>query len=92
MAFIGSSKSQTVRPTRRAVVGTSLGSIGALGLGGFGVARAIQGTPPAVQEAIAAGVPTVRVTGTGTVDVAPDSASVVIGVDITLPTLAEAQA
>ncbi len=92
MAFIGSSRSQTIRPTRRAVVGTSLGSIGALGLGGFGVARANQGTPPAAQEAIAAGVPTVRVVGSGTVDVAPDSASVVIGVDITLPTLAEAQA
>lgn len=98
MAFIGSSKfqtqaqTQTIRPTRRAVVGTSLGSLGALGFGGLGIAKAAQATPGAAQEANARGVATVQVVGSGTVDVSPDSASIVIGVDVTLPTLAEAQA
>lgn len=91
MAFIGSNKSQTIRPTRRAVVGTSLGSLGALGFGGLGFARASQATPSAAQEANGRGVATVQVVGSGTVDVSPDSASVIIGVDVALPTLAEAQ-
>ena len=92
MAFIGSSKSQALRPTRRAVVGTSLGSLGALGFGGLSMAKAAQGTPTAADDAVARGQVVVEVVGTGTVDVAPDSASIVIGVDVTLPTLGEAQA
>jgi uncharacterized protein YggE len=90
MAFIGSSKSQSLRPTRRAVVGSSLGSLGALGLGGLSMAKA-QGTPTATDDAIARGQVVVEVVGTDTVDVAPDSASIVIGVDVTMPTLGEAQ-
>ncbi len=92
MAFIGSSKSQALRPTRRAVVGTSLGSLGALGFGGLSMAKAAQGTPTATDDAVARGQVVVEAVGTGTVDVAPDSASIVIGVDVTLPTLGEAQA
>ena len=92
MAFIGSSKSQTLRPNRRTVVGTSLGSLGALGFGGLSMAKAAQGTPTATEDAIARGQAIVEVVGTGTVDVAPDSASIVIGVDVTQPTLGEAQA
>lgn len=91
MAFIGSSKSQSLRPTRRAVVGGSLGSLGALGLGGLSMARAAQGTPTATDDAVVRGQVLVEVVGTGTVDVSPDSASIVIGVDVTMPTLAEAQ-
>jgi uncharacterized protein YggE len=37
-------------------------------------------------------IPTVSVSGHGSVDVAPDTAQVTIGVDVTLPTLEEAQA
>jgi uncharacterized protein YggE len=56
------------------------------------MAKAAQGTPTATDDAIARGQAVVEVVGTGTVDVAPDSASIVIGVDVTMPTLAEAQA
>lgn len=45
----------------------------------------------ATPEAMTAGVPTVSVSGHGTVNVPPDTASVTIGVDIIKPTLAEAQ-
>jgi hypothetical protein len=72
-------------------VGTSLGSLGALGLGGISMAKAAQGTPTATDDAIARGQAVVEVVGTGTVDVAPDSASIVIGVDVSMPTLGEAQ-
>lgn len=91
MAFIGSSKSPSLRPTRRAVVGTSLGSLGALGLGGLSMAKAAQGTPTAADEAVSRGQVVVETVGTGTVDVSPDSASVIIGVDVSQPTLNEAQ-
>lgn len=91
MAFIGSSRIQHIRPTRRAVVGGSLGSLGAFGFGGLGAARASQGTPGALQEIVPGGAPTVRAVGSGMVNVSPDSAAIVIGVDITQPTLAEAQ-
>ena len=55
------------------------------------MAKAAQGTPTAADDAIARGQVVVEVVGTGTVDVAPDSASIVIGVDVTMPTLGEAQ-
>jgi uncharacterized protein YggE len=44
------------------------------------------------EAAMAAGVPTVSVSGHGEVTVPPDTASVSIGIDVIQPTLAEAQA
>jgi uncharacterized protein YggE len=52
---------------------------------GVGVASAQDSTP------MAAGIPTVSVSGHGEVSVPPDTASVTIGVDIIKPTLGEAQ-
>lgn len=92
MAFIGLSKADGIRPTRRAVVGGSLGSLGAFGFAGLGAAaQSNQGTPGASQALASSSGPTVRATGSGTVKVSPDSASIVVGVDIAKPTLAEAQ-
>src|SRR4051812_38030513 len=70
----------------------------ALALAGLLAASAV-GTPSVVsaqdlatpEAAMAAGVPTVSVSGHGEVHVPPDTASVSIGIDVIQPTLAEAQ-
>src|SRR5215216_8166113 len=57
--------------------------------GGIAMAQEDMGTP--VVSGMALGVPTVSVSGHGSVNVPPDTASVSIGVDIIKPTLGEAQ-
>ncbi len=82
-----------LRANRRTIVGSGLGLAGAAGFaagsGPLGVARA------AAQDATpsAGAMPgTLRVTGNGSVPLAPDAASVTVGVDLTSPNLSEAQA
>jgi uncharacterized protein YggE len=55
------------------------------------VAKAQEDMATPVVAGMAAGVPTVSVSGHGSVNVPPDTASVSIGVDIIKPTLGEAQ-
>ena len=57
--------------------------------GGIAMAQEDMATP--VVSGMALGVPTVSVSGHGSVNVPPDTASVSIGVDIIKPTLDEAQ-
>src|SRR5918997_988721 len=57
--------------------------------GGVAVAQEDMATP--VVPGMALGVPTVSVSGHGSVNVPPDTASVSIGVDVIKPTLGEAQ-
>jgi len=57
--------------------------------GGVAVAQEDMATPAA--SGMALGVPTVSVSGHGSVNVPPDTASVSIGVDVIKPTLGEAQ-
>ena len=57
--------------------------------GGVAVAQEDMATP--VVSGMALGVPTVSVSGHGSVNVPPDTASVSIGVDVIKPTLGEAQ-
>jgi uncharacterized protein len=59
------------------------------GLGGVAMAQEEMATP--VASGMALGVPTVSVSGHGSVNVPPDTASVSIGVDVIKPTLGEAQ-
>src|SRR4051812_15215602 len=62
-----------------------------IGVGG-GIAMAQEDmATPVVSGGMALGVPTVSVSGHGSVNVPPDTASVSIGVDIIKPTLGEAQ-
>jgi uncharacterized protein YggE len=57
--------------------------------GGIAMAQEEMGTP--VASGMALGVPTVSVSGHGSVNIPPDTASVSIGVDVIKPTLGEAQ-
>lgn len=73
--------------------------VGAAVLGGVAGVAAQDSTPPATDTVAtqsdlptSATIPTVSVSGHGSVDVVPDTAQVTIGVDVTLPTLEEAQA
>src|SRR4051795_5780401 len=61
-----------------------------IGVGG-GIAMAQEDMATPVVSGMALGVPTVSVSGHGSVNVPPDTASVSIGVDIIKPTLGEAQ-
>src|SRR3954464_439306 len=58
---------------------------------GSGIAMAQEDMATPVVSGMALGVPTVSVSGHGSVNVPPDTASVSIGVDIIKPTLGEAQ-
>jgi uncharacterized protein len=83
-----------VRTARRAgTVAVSLALAGLLATsalgGGIAMAQEEMGTP--VVSGMALGVPTVSVSGHGSVNVPPDTASVSIGVDVIKPTLGEAQ-
>ena len=93
MAHIGGSQ-PGFRANRRMVVGSSLGLAGVAGMaaiaGPAGIARAAaqDGTPGATPA-----VPgTLRAVGTGSVPLAPDAATVTVGVDVSAPALSEAQA
>ena len=78
------------RPVRAAAAVLALAGALASGvIGGAGIATAQEmGTP---ESGMAAGMPTVSVSGHGSVNVPPDTASVNIGVDVIKPTLDEAQ-
>jgi uncharacterized protein YggE len=104
MAHVGGSQPQQLpgfRANRRVVVGNSLGLAGVAGLTG-GAALAAPGglmraaAAGASQEAtpgVASAVPgTIKVIGNGSVPLAPDAASVTVGVDVSASALAEAQA
>ena len=71
-----------------AVVTAPLAALLAAGSLGGGALAQEMATPTA---SMAAGIPTVSVSGHGEVNVPPDTASVNIGVDIIKPTLDEAQ-
>ncbi len=81
------------RANRRAIVGSGLGLAGAAGLvtgsGSVGIARAAarDSTPGA-----GATPGTLRVIGNGSIQLAPDAASVAVGVDVTTANLSEALA
>ena len=73
--------------------GASLALAGLLAAGAIGNPSVIGAQEMATPEAaMAAGVPTVSVSGHGQVNVPPDTASVSIGIDVIQPTLPEAQA
>ena len=80
-----------LRAVRTAAAALALaGALAAGAMGGAGIAAAQEtGTPE--RGMAAAGVPTVSVSGHGSVNVPPDTASVNIGVDVIKPTLDEAQ-
>jgi uncharacterized protein len=93
MAHIGGSHQLPgFRANRRAVVGGSLGLAGAAAVGAPGaIARA--GAGPDATPAVSAAAPgTIKVIGSGSVPLAPDAASVTVGVDVSASALAEAQA
>src|SRR4051812_34470342 len=62
-----------------------------IGVGGGGIAMAQEDMATPVVSGMALGVPTVSVSGHGSVNGPPDTASVSIGVDVIKPTLGEAQ-
>src|SRR4051794_33768529 len=82
-----------MRSGRTGTLVVSLALAGLLGKsavsGGIAVAQEDMATP--VVSGMGLGVPTVSVSGHGSVNVPPDTASVSIGVDIIKPTLGEAQ-
>ena len=72
--------------------GAALALAGLLVAGTIGNPGVVRAQDMATPEAtMAAGVPTVSVSGHGQVNVPPDTASVSIGIDVIQPTLAEAQ-
>ena len=74
-------------------IGVALALAGLLVAGTIGNTGEVKAQDLATPEAaMAAGVPTVSVSGHGEVNVPPDTASVSIGIDVIQPTLAEAQA
>lgn len=84
-----------VRANRRAIVGSGLGLAGVAGLaavsapGGIAYAAAAQEATPGAASPVPG---TLRVIGNGSVPLAPDAASVTVGVDVTSENLSEAQA
>jgi uncharacterized protein YggE len=77
---------------RAAVLALSLALVGLLApSAGGGIAMAQEDMATPVVSGMALGVPTVSVSGHGSVNVPPDTASVNIGVDVIKPTLSEAQ-
>jgi uncharacterized protein YggE len=90
-----STATRSTTPTstgRLRAAGTALALAGLLlsgAIGGGGIAAAQDMATPSA--GMAAGIPTVSVSGHGQVNVPPDTASVTIGVDVIQPTLAEAQ-
>jgi uncharacterized protein YggE len=85
------------RANRRAIVGGGFGLAGAAGVAALsapaGIAAAARAAAQdATPGATAAAAGTIRVIGNGSVALAPDAASVVVGVDVSAPALAEAQA
>ena len=75
----------------RGAAGLALTAMAAAGVGRALPAAAQDATPAASLGLSANGVPTVTVTGHGSVQVPPDTAGITIGVDVIKPTLAEAQ-
>jgi uncharacterized protein YggE len=73
-------------------IGAALALAGLLAAGTIENANVVKAQDLATPEAaMAAGVPTVSVSGHGQVNVSPDTASVSIGIDVIQPTLGEAQ-
>jgi uncharacterized protein YggE len=82
------------RANRRAIVGGGVGLAGMTALAApAGVAAAARANAQeATPRATAAAPGTIRTLGNGSVPLAPDAASVVVGVDVSAPALADAQA
>src|SRR5215208_221370 len=81
-----------LRARRAGTLAVSLalaGLLAASAVGGIAMAQEDMATPTG--SGMALGVPTVSVSGHGSVNVPPDTASVSIGVDVIKPTLGEAQ-
>ena len=74
------------RANRRAIVGSGLGLAGVAGLTASARAGAQDATPSA-----SAAPGTLRVIGNASIPLAPDAASVAVGVDVTSPNLSQAQ-
>jgi uncharacterized protein len=99
MAHIGGSL-PGFRANRRAIVGNGLGFAGAAGLAGAatvsgpsGLARAAGASQGATPDVTTPALPgTIKVIGNGSVPLAPDAASVTVGVDVSAAALADAQA
>jgi uncharacterized protein YggE len=96
MAHAGGSQ-PGFRANRRTIVGGGLGIAGVAGMaavaGPAGVARAAAGAQPGTPDAVASALPgSIRVIGHGSVPLAPDAATVTVGVDVSAPALSEAQA
>jgi uncharacterized protein YggE len=73
-------------------IAATLALAGLLAASAVGTPRVVRAQNLATPDAaMAAGVPTVSVSGHGEVNVPPDTASVSIGIDVIRPTLAEAQ-
>ena len=72
-------------------VGSALALTGLLAFGAVGGGTALAQDMATPESGMALGVPTVSVSGHGSVNVPPDTASVNIGVDVIKPTLGEAQ-
>ena len=104
MAHIGGSQSQSqllpgFRANRRSLVGNSLGLAGVAGLAGaavavgpVGIARAGAGQDGTPEVGVTVAPGTLKVLGNGSVPLAPDAASVTVGVDVSASALSEAQA
>jgi uncharacterized protein YggE len=69
--------------------GAALALAGILATGGAGIVAAQETATP--ESGMPAGIPTISVSGHGSVNIPPDTASVNIGVDVIKPTLDEAQ-
>ena len=82
-----------MRSGRAGTLAVSLALAGLLATSavGGGIAKAQEDMATPVASGMALGVPTVSVSGHGSVNVPPDTASVSIGVDVIRPTLGEAQ-
>lgn len=94
MAHIGGSQ-PGFRANRRAIVGGGFGLAGTAGVAALSAPAGVAAratAQDATPGATAAAPGTIRVIGNGSVALAPDAASVVVGVDVSAPALAEAQA
>ena len=83
------------RANRRSIVGGGLGLAGVAGAAAFAAPASVVRATTAQQAtpaATSASPGTSRVIGTGSVALAPDAASVVVGVDVSAAALADAQA
>jgi uncharacterized protein len=88
----GNGRARTWGKRGARTLGAALALAGLLAAGTIGNPNVVRAQEMATPEAaMAAGVPTVSVSGHGQVNVPPDTASVSIGIDVIQPTLGQAQ-